>query len=56
MNEKRRAGGFSPDPWVTGGQPRQADIEQGDDELAGQVGSLGETRGSYDDLCRKGWN
>ena len=44
-NEKRRAGCFSPDPCVTGSQPRQADIEQGDDELAGQVGSLEECAG-----------
>ena len=45
MNEKRRIGGFSPDPRDPGGQPRQADIEQGDDELAGQVGSLEERAG-----------
>ena len=52
-NEKRRAGGFSPDPLVTGSQPRQGASEQDDDELVSQLGSLGETRGSYDDLCGK---
>ena len=43
--EKRRAGGFSPDAWVTGRQRRHAAVEQGDDELAGQVGSLEERAG-----------
>ena len=43
--EKRRTGGFSPDAWVTGRQPRHAAVEQGDDELAGQVGSLEERAG-----------
>ena len=42
MNGMGRAGGFAPSQWVLGRVPRHSAGEQGDDELAGQVGSLAE--------------
>ena len=42
MNGMGRAGGFAPSQWVLGRVPRRSAGEQGDDELAGQVGSLEE--------------
>ena len=42
MNGMYRAGGFSPSQWVLGRLPRHSAGELGDDELAGQVGSLEE--------------
>ena len=54
MNGKRRTGGFSIDPWVNGGQPRHGAGEQGDDELAGQEGSLEERAGPPISLPKDG--
>ena len=40
VNEQNRTGGFSPAQWVLGRTPRYSSGEQGDDETAGQLGSL----------------
>ena len=42
MNEARRVGGFSPCQWVLGRTPRYGTGEQGNDELAGQIGATQE--------------
>ena len=40
VNKQNRTGGFSPAQWVLGRRPRYSAGEQGDDETAGQLGSL----------------
>ena len=42
VNEMTRTGGFSPAQWVIGRTPRHSAGEQGDDELAGQIGGIQE--------------